>query len=659
MANTYDTSAYPLGSTSPKVLYNNASNLDDAVNSDADTWIDRPPFGRIRRTWRGMENAFDQFLVSSGYEFIGDYDADGPLTITRPNQIFSKDGEYWRTSATLTLPYTTVNNWVVDQPKFVSVGDAALRQQLSADSGASLVGWKRSPMSQAVSTAAQMLDTTSVNIWEFANLVVTKPTPSDPSTWDWTPAFNALAALNTASGPAPDGKGLSVLLPLGTYRLSSVSWGPRTEIFGAGSVIMPFDPEEVSTHLMQFTAHSRITNVTADADYSMSYDTMFWVRGRHVQMSGCVVWKAATAWTFGDPAWATTPSQGMLGDSENILRSCETIWCITAVKAYGLNTILHMDSCLLYTFKESLPDGDPRKAAWEAQDAITFYSWGALIYLTGGAVANFSGEVPLMRSELQPVSGDPAYKNSFGRFFVSGTHIETGWLWEAGPLGAYPAEDDTTMCLKLEGANGYVSTSASPFITAGGDCLQSIHVSGCNFYGTTRNNLLYALAAKVYVEPGCFTNISIDFFQALHALRVKGYERFCALVATGSIQSLSSSLATLRMEALTLADVWNDFQGAWYDLGTGVFIAQVPMRDVEVEVSLSLTSGTASDTTDIQLLVGGSELYTATVYGNMPTQRFTVPRIGQGQTIEVRVAQYQNRTCNGTAANRMVITGSV
>lgn len=148
MTNTYDTSNEPLGSTAVKVLYNNASNLDEAVNSEADTWIDRPPFGRIRRTWRGMENAFDQFLLNSGYQFIGDYDTDGPLTITAANQIFSKDGDYWRAGPSLSLPYTTVNNWAVDQPKFVSVGDAALRSDLSQPTGDTLVGKRTGNLSQ-------------------------------------------------------------------------------------------------------------------------------------------------------------------------------------------------------------------------------------------------------------------------------------------------------------------------------------------------------------------------------------------------------------------------------------------------------------------------------------------------------------------------------
>lgn len=158
MTNTYDTSNEPLGSTAVKVLYNNASNLDEAVNSDADTWVDRPPFGRVRRTWRGMENAFNEFLINSGYEFIGDYDADGPLTITRPNQVFSKDGEYWRAGPALALPYTTVNNWVVDQPKFVSTGDATLRQALAQASGSDLVGFRFRTVANRLNDTANVKD---------------------------------------------------------------------------------------------------------------------------------------------------------------------------------------------------------------------------------------------------------------------------------------------------------------------------------------------------------------------------------------------------------------------------------------------------------------------------------------------------------------------
>lgn len=138
---TYNT-GNPLGSTAVKDLYDNAENVDFFANGPDLAYPDR--FNQARKSWRGIEEDFQQFLLNSGYEFIGDYDADGPLDVTARNQIFTKDGEYWRAAASLTLPYTTVNNWVIDEPKFVSVGDAALRQDLSNTAnpllGAGIVG---------------------------------------------------------------------------------------------------------------------------------------------------------------------------------------------------------------------------------------------------------------------------------------------------------------------------------------------------------------------------------------------------------------------------------------------------------------------------------------------------------------------------------------
>lgn len=661
MTNTYDTSNEPLGSKAPKVLYNNASNFDEAMNSSSPSFLDR--FGLTRQTWAGAEYEWQQMLVNSGYEPVHLVYTDGsPLVVSRPTQLFDRAGISYRIKLPQNFPFTLTGTWATDLSKVVEVNDTSLRQDLTNSSdpskGAGLIGWKRSPLSSAVSTAGQMLSTTAINVWEYANLAV-KPDPADPTTWDWTPAFVAIAALNTASGPAPDKKGIAVLLPFGTYRLRSVEWGPRTEFYSAGGVIMPFDATATATHLMFFSAHSRVTNLTVDMDYALNYRTAIWVRGRHVQHSGCVIWKARTAWMFGDPSWATTPSQGMLGDSENLLRGCETIWCLTAVKAYGQNTIISLDTCLLYTYKESLPVGDPRKAAWEALPAMTFQNWGALIYITGGALANFSGEAPLLRSELQPVSGDAAYKNSFGRFFISGTHIETGWLFECGSVGAYPAEDLTSRVLKVEGANGYVSTSANAFIAVGGDCQQSVHVAGCNFYGNTQNNIVYSLGSRCYIEPESFRNITIDFFQAFHAKRPVGYDRFCPLIARSTSQAFTSTLSTLKMPTVLDSDVWSAFQTDWYSSATGVLTAQTHMRNIEVDVSLALAAGQVTDITDIQLLVGGADFYTVSCTGPSPSKRFVIPRLVPGQTVEVRVAQYQGRSANGSGGNRLTVMGAV
>lgn len=174
---SYDT-GNPVGSRSPKDLLDNAENLDELVNSPTkESHPDR--LGVDRKTWHGMEVDFDAaqvarqtefdadqvarqdefdadqadraaefaaFLVASGYVGTGtdgafeDYDADGPLTITAYNEVFTKDGEFYRAKAGTTLPYTTTGTWATDQVDFVSVGDAALRQELAGDAGGELVG---------------------------------------------------------------------------------------------------------------------------------------------------------------------------------------------------------------------------------------------------------------------------------------------------------------------------------------------------------------------------------------------------------------------------------------------------------------------------------------------------------------------------------------
>lgn len=143
----------PIGSMDPKDLFDNAQNLDFAVNDITKAfWKDR--FGRNRPTMFGMEQAFsaqllsqkqrfDNFIQSSGYEVIGDYTA-GPLTISEYNQLIRYQGELYKLTAATPLGFTTTGNdatsWANDSAHFVSVGDAALRQELASPGGLALVG---------------------------------------------------------------------------------------------------------------------------------------------------------------------------------------------------------------------------------------------------------------------------------------------------------------------------------------------------------------------------------------------------------------------------------------------------------------------------------------------------------------------------------------
>lgn len=143
----------PLGSTDPRDLLDNATIADHYVDdTDSESWPDR--FGRERRTWHGMEmdssrqlssqeDRFQQFLLSSGYVILPDY-VDGPITFTARNQVTAYSGDYYRPKASVSLPFTTTGkdstSWANDKGNFVSVGDAALRQELSAKDGLKLIG---------------------------------------------------------------------------------------------------------------------------------------------------------------------------------------------------------------------------------------------------------------------------------------------------------------------------------------------------------------------------------------------------------------------------------------------------------------------------------------------------------------------------------------
>ena len=119
-----------IGSADPRDLYDNAENLDEFVNSkDKLSHPDR--LGVPRKTWHGMEQDFQQFLLESGYQLIEEEYGPG-IEVTARNQVILADGEYWRASASTALPYTTDGSGMPEGGAFVAVGDAVLRQELAA-----------------------------------------------------------------------------------------------------------------------------------------------------------------------------------------------------------------------------------------------------------------------------------------------------------------------------------------------------------------------------------------------------------------------------------------------------------------------------------------------------------------------------------------------
>ncbi|MCB7637584.1 hypothetical protein KAF70_22655 [Klebsiella pneumoniae] len=193
---TYKT-GNPLGSAAVKDLFDNAENLDFALNSlTALIWTDR--LGKVRPSFFGMETSFlsqmasqesrftsqladqdtrfDTFIASSGYDIVGDYTVGtipegNPLTITEYNQLIRYNNELYKLTAATNIPFTasgkTDETWTTtDSAHFVSVGDAALRQNLGSDEGAKKVWHKKKYRGAVRRPIAEMLDEI-ISPWDF------------------------------------------------------------------------------------------------------------------------------------------------------------------------------------------------------------------------------------------------------------------------------------------------------------------------------------------------------------------------------------------------------------------------------------------------------------------------------------------------------------
>ncbi|PXL95892.1 hypothetical protein DMT34_28730, partial [Klebsiella variicola] len=128
----------PVPSADMRNVFDNAQNLDLALNDITSSfWSDR--LGRSRMSWFGLESAFtvklsdfesrfstqiveqegifessqtdkenrfQQFLVSSGYVFLGDYE-NGPFQFSARNQYIRYNNQYYRLNAATDVGFTT------------------------------------------------------------------------------------------------------------------------------------------------------------------------------------------------------------------------------------------------------------------------------------------------------------------------------------------------------------------------------------------------------------------------------------------------------------------------------------------------------------------------------------------------------------------------
>ncbi|HEM8610297.1 TPA: hypothetical protein U2Q68_000002 [Citrobacter amalonaticus] len=215
---TYNT-GNPLGSAAAKDLYDNAQNLDLALNDiTAAIWNDR--FGRARRTWYGIEEMVNDAASSYGYIVLTGVTFTTGATVNL-NEILLDEatGEYFKWTGFFPAGGKIVPpNSSPDSSggqgagKWLSVGDSTALSQLnifksdiaSTDDGKgdALMGVKQ-PFNDTVNRTQHDKNAETLSIRDFYN----------PADTDWTNAFKKAARVSADEGKV-------IFVPAGKYIIS-------------------------------------------------------------------------------------------------------------------------------------------------------------------------------------------------------------------------------------------------------------------------------------------------------------------------------------------------------------------------------------------------------------------------------------------------------
>lgn len=134
----------PVPSTDIRNVVFAGAKLDEEVTGSSEYYTDRLGVNRLTNTGRNnqfnaaqadKEARFQQFLLSSGYVFLGDYE-DGPFQFSARNQYIRYDNQYYRLNAATNVGFTTTGtdatSFANDVTHFVLMDGDTLRQDLGS-----------------------------------------------------------------------------------------------------------------------------------------------------------------------------------------------------------------------------------------------------------------------------------------------------------------------------------------------------------------------------------------------------------------------------------------------------------------------------------------------------------------------------------------------
>ncbi|HHC4016469.1 TPA: hypothetical protein ACN735_002503 [Klebsiella pneumoniae] len=134
----------PVPSTDIRNAVFAGAKLDEEVTGTGEFYTDRLGVKRLTNTGRNNQfdaaqldraNRFEQFLLSSGYVFLGDYE-DGPFQFSARNQYIRYNNQYYRLNAATDVGFTTTGtdatSFANDVTHFVMMDGDTLRQNLGS-----------------------------------------------------------------------------------------------------------------------------------------------------------------------------------------------------------------------------------------------------------------------------------------------------------------------------------------------------------------------------------------------------------------------------------------------------------------------------------------------------------------------------------------------
>ncbi len=477
-------------------------------------------------------------------------------------------------------------------------------------------------------------------------------------------------AINTSlpdKGFAPGG-GTTIVLTK-SYLVKSLTVSATNVTIHAEAAWLIASKSGKYPHLLKFERHAnRITGTLyIEGNYNLGYDCMINVNARHFISNNVTIWRASLPWLIGNKQWATSgkPGDAELGDSEIEINGGATLHCLRAVEVVGTNSVVHFSNALLYSFPWSLPKEDSRKKAWESADTTVVRTIGGAVFITGGALANFSTRSPVLES--QPIKCTKKnYYSNYGVIYVSNANIEAGNLFAAANPHKIPTQDykgnkviQKSASLVLSNCGGYMGGDKPPINT---DFLFTgrIRIINCNFHGINRKSIYAKIGnpyARIEIDEGSFND---DREKGLNSVEggTRIFNNVMIFESKKTVQTIGPTAIVVAYSTPTATSDTGNFQSC-YDVKNGKFTAPIGgLRNVRVLAGTNSANGQETDITQMAILKNGEPLCIRQSIGTSASVDFTISSLNAGDTVEIKQATKPRRTMDGSDLNYFQIIAS-